>query len=145
MLIGSFHHTLEAKGRLAIPKSFRKDLGDQPILTVGLETCLQLLPFNTWRKLTQNLGSHPLEGQTQRDLRRIIANQAVEVTFDAQGRILIPDYLSVTVNLDKKVVVAGSIDWVEIWDRETYVIYLNQLNTNRIKLSNQFSLNNHHE
>lgn len=126
MLIGNYHHTIEAKGRLAIPKLFRSHLSDQLILTPGLETCLQLLPFNTWRKLTMTLGDHPLAGAPERDLRRYLASQAVEATFDSQGRIFIPDYLRHQAELTRKVVVIGVIDWVEIWDT---VLYANTMST----------------
>ena len=120
MLIGSFHHSLQEKGRLAIPARFRESLGDNPILTQGIETCLFLLPFNNWSSLIHDLGSNPLAGADSRNLRRLLAHQAVEVEFDAQGRIIIPRPLIDWADLKKKIVVAGSIDWVEIWDIDQY-------------------------
>ena len=121
MLIGSYQHRLETKGRLAIPASFRKILKpNQAVLTVGLETCLYLLPFNTWQNLTAQLGNHPLVSQEQRQLRRSLAHTAQDATFDAQGRIRISQSLIDAADLNKTVVVAGSIDWVEIWDIDQY-------------------------
>jgi len=144
MLIGSYHYHLEAKGRLAIPKTFQTDLGDQPILTRGIETCLQLLPFNTWKKLTQNLGDNPLSGTLERQLRRLLAGQAAQISYDTQGRILIPDYLRDTAGLTHQVVVTGAIDWVEIWDRNTYVDYMADITSKAPALAQQLEAKHHH-
>lgn len=143
MLIGSFYHSLQGKGRLAIPARFRTSLGEQPILTRGLEPCLQLLPFDIWSKLTQSLGSHPLESTASRKLRRLIAHQASPIEFDSQGRILIPKTLRGLVGLEKKVVIAGSIDWVEIWDRDTYHSHLETINQESQSLVENHQSSNH--
>ena len=139
MLIGNFHHTLEQKGRLAIPKQFRDALGDNPILTIGFETCLQLLPFNTWSDLTKDLGTHPLEKQHQRELRRLLSHSAASPNFDSQGRISLPTNLIAYANLKKKVVVAGSIDWIEIWDLDAYTQHISTLKQEATNLANKFT------
>lgn len=139
MLIGSFHHTLEQKGRLAIPPGLRKALGEKPIITTGLETCLQILPFNTWSKLTADLGAHPLSGSPQREIRRLLAHSASQISYDSQGRISIPHPLIVSAKLTKKVVIAGSIDWIEIWDLDLYTQHLSKINSQRINLSQRLA------
>jgi MraZ protein len=120
MLIGSYYHSLQAKGRLAIPAAFRSQLGDKPILTRGIEQCLYILPFDIWSKLIAGIGEHPLSGRDSRNLRRLLAHTATQIEFDDQGRIIVPDTLRLWANLEQKVVVAGSINWVEIWDQTTY-------------------------
>ncbi len=135
MLIGSFHHSLQTKGRLAIPASFRPELGDNPILTRGLEPHLTLLPFNTWSELIKNLGTHPLVGPNDRSLRRLIAHSATQVDFDSQGRIHLPKLLRDWANLQSKVVIAGSVHWVEIWNPVTYATHLDTLNTKSQELA----------
>lgn len=126
MLLGNYHHNLQDKKRLAIPAQFRNLLGENPIITRGLETCLNILPFNIWNDLTSNLGTNPLAGVDSRNLRRVLAHEAYGLEYDTQGRILIPINLIEWAKLQKKVVVAGSINWVEIWDVE---IYRNHMNT----------------
>lgn len=127
MFIGSYHHNLQGKRRLAIPSQFRESLGETAIITRGIEQCLQILPFNIWNDVTQNLGTHPLVGRAQRDMRRLLAHQAYSVEFDAQGRILIPQSLCDFATLSKTVVVAGSIQWIELWDVDLYKTYLTQI------------------
>lgn len=127
MFLGNYHHNLQEKKRLAIPADFRKQLGDKPIITRGIETCLNILPFNIWNELTNNLGNNPLVGADKRNLRRLLAHEAYVLEFDSQGRIAIPATLIQRANLDKRVVVAGSINWIEIWDHETYSKFMSKL------------------
>lgn len=127
MLIGNYHHSIQARGRLAIPAAFRKQLLEGAILTRGIESNLNLLPFNTWSKLTQNLGSHPLVSTQDRQIRRLIAHSAISADFDDQGRLHISKDLLLWAHLDKKVVIAGSINWVEIWDIDLYLEHLKDL------------------
>lgn len=120
MLIGKYYHTLEHKGRLAIPATFRKTLGSKILLTRGLDGCLFLLPQETWGKITLDLRGSPLTKQDTRRFIRLMAHDAAYVKYDPQGRILIPQVLKDIAKLKNKVVIAGSLDWVEIWDQDLY-------------------------
>jgi MraZ protein len=51
------------------------------------------------------------------------------VTFDRLGRILIPEHLRLAVGLTKHVVIVGSVNRVEIWDRERYHTYSQDIET----------------
>ena len=120
MFIGRHYHTLESKGRLAIPPQFRQQLGKKPIVTRGLDGCLFLVPSRTWEKLINGLRGSPLTKQDTREFIRLMAHDASLVKFDKQGRTLIPKILRSYAKIEKQVVVAGSLDWIEIWDRVGY-------------------------
>src|SRR3990167_3035842 len=120
MLLGRYYHTLENKGRIAIPPVFRRQLGQRPIITRGLDGCLFVVPSEVWQQLTADLRGSPLTKQDTREFIRLIAHDAQEVVFDPQGRTLIPQTLRSYAKITKEVVVAGSLDWVEIWDRDIY-------------------------
>ncbi len=120
MLLGRYYHSLENKGRIAIPPIFRRQLGQKPIITRGLDGCLFIVPTKVWQRLTADLRGSPLTKQDTREFIRLIAHDAQEVTFDSQGRTLIPQTLREYAQITKTVVVAGSLDWVEIWNRDLY-------------------------
>lgn len=120
MFTGLFYHNLEAKGRLAIPQSFRIELGSGGVITWGLDGCLFLFPKSYWQKLSTKLASLSLTNPGARKLTRILVQSAVELNLDSQGRTLIPEHLRIQVNLKKQVVVAGTLTRVEIWDRDAY-------------------------
>ena len=125
MFLGRYYHSLETKGRLAIPAPFRRRLGPHPVLTRGLDGCLYLLSRLTWQKLVTELHPSPLAATETRTLTRLLAHDATEVNFDSQGRALVSRELRQFAQLTKAVVIAGSIDWVEIWDQSRYRKHLN--------------------
>jgi MraZ protein len=128
-LIGRHYHALEQKGRLSIPVSYRHQLTDGAILTRGLDGCLFLFPANNWESLALEAAALPLTKSKARDWVRLIANDAVKVNFDRQGRILIPEYLRQTASLKQSIVIVGSLNRVEIWDQSTYHTYLDKLSS----------------
>lgn len=120
MFIGRHYHNLEAKGRLAIPQSFREELASGGVITWGLDGCLFLFPKSYWQKLSEKLASLSLTNPAARKLTQLLVQSAVELNLDSQGRTLIPEYLREQANIKKQVVVAGTLTRVEIWDRDAY-------------------------
>lgn len=120
MFIGHYYHSIEAKGRLAIPVSFRAELVSGGVVTWGLDGCLFLFPNSYWQKLSEKLASLPMTNPQARNLTRLLVQSASDLNLDTQGRTLIPDHLRKTANLKKQVVVAGSLNRIEIWDRDNY-------------------------
>lgn len=124
MFTGRYYHSIEAKGRLAIPQAFREELISGGVITWGLDGCLFLFPASYWQKFSEKLASQSLTNQHARNLTRLLIQSASELNLDSQGRTLIPDYLRQQANLKKQVVVAGSLNRIEIWDREMYHTHL---------------------
>lgn len=120
MFIGHYYHSIEAKGRLAIPVSFRQQLVSGGVVTWGLDGCLFLFPNSYWQKLSEKLALLPMTNPQARNLTRLLVQSASDLSLDAQGRTLIPEHLRKTANLKKQVVVAGSLNRIEIWDRDNY-------------------------
>lgn len=120
MFIGHYYHSIEAKGRLAIPASFRQELSSGGVVTWGLDGCLFLFPNSYWQKLSEKLASLPMTNPQARNLTRLLVQSASDLNLDTQGRTLIPEHLRKIANLKKQVVVAGSLSRIEIWDKDTY-------------------------
>ena len=53
MLMGEYHHNIDDKGRLIIPSKFRNELGNQYIITKGLDKCLFVYSIDEWNKLVK--------------------------------------------------------------------------------------------
>ncbi len=125
MFIGRYYHNLEAKGRLAIPATYREKLTSGGVITTGLDGCLFLFPKSYWLELSEKLASLPLTNQTARQFTRLLVQSAIGLDLDPQGRTLIPDFLKESASLKKQVVVAGALTRIEIWDKERYHQHLN--------------------
>jgi MraZ protein len=127
MLIGRFYHALEQKGRVSIPPSLRTGLGQDAVITRGLDGCLFVFPKVIWEAVVEEAQNMPLTKKQARDWIRLLANNASPATLDNLGRILIPEYLRETAHLRKALVVVGSLTHIEIWDQDAYHTYLRTL------------------
>ena len=126
MFIGEYTYTLDSKRRLAIPAKFRKLLKKKAVITRGLDNCLFLYPENEWQKLAKKLSQLPLSQSDARGFARLMLAGASDVSIDSLGRILLPDYLKEYAGLNKKVVIAGLFNRIEIWSEKSWKEYKNK-------------------
>lgn len=126
MLIGKFYHNLEGNGRISLPKKFR-DSSRSWIVTRGLDGCLFLLKKENFQQELEKINQVGFSKKANRDLVRLMTNEADEVTVDNNGRINLPNYLIDFAQLKKAVVIVGSLNRLEIWDQERYHQYLDHL------------------
>ena len=113
MLIGEFIHTIDDKNRVALPAKFRKDLGKTVVLAPGLDRSIFMLTLNEWKKVAQRLSEGSFLQSDNRSFNRFIFGGAVEVDVDAQGRVLIPEFLAKRAGLKSKVALIGVTVGVE--------------------------------
>lgn len=126
MFIGRYYHTLESKGRLSLPKTFR-EIEKKWIITRGLDGGLFLFRKKDFNKELEQLAERTFTKKTHRDFIRLMSNEAREVQSDANGRVSLPEYLIKFGQLSKQVVVVGSYSYIEIWDQTKYHQYLDQI------------------
>lgn len=123
MFIGEYKHTIDDKGRIAIPIKFRKALVKGAVVTRGLDTSLFLFPKEEWGKLAEKLAGLPLGQSNSRAFARLMLAGAMDVQMDKQGRIVLPEYLRGYASLKKSVVVAGLFNRLELWDEDKWEAY----------------------
>ena len=123
MFLGEYRHNLDGKGRIAIPAKFRDKLTAGAIITRGLDQCLFVFTTAEWEALAQKLMALPLAQANSRAFVRLMMAGAANVEADAQGRILVPDYLRNYAHLKKEAVLTGLYNRIEIWDSETWERY----------------------
>ena|SRR5579864_541372 len=126
MFLGEYEHTLDAKGRLAIPARFRSQMGRGAVLSKGMGSCLSLYPLEDW-EIKSNELVKSMTGDELRDFERRIYPSACEVELDAQGRVVVPVKLRAYAKLEVNVTIAGVRDHVEIWDQEIWQAYQERL------------------
>ncbi|MBW1881917.1 MAG: division/cell wall cluster transcriptional repressor MraZ [Deltaproteobacteria bacterium] len=119
MFRGRHEHTIDAKGRLSVPRVFRDDLiggEESPPMLVNQRDHLTLFPAKEWAAIEEQLlEMSSLDPDAQR-LRRFYASGSVPCPIDSQGRILVPGFLREHAHLDNRVIVAGVLERVEIWN-----------------------------
>ncbi len=120
MFKGEFKHTIDEKGRLIIPSRFRELLGDECVLTKGLDGCLSIYPIKAWEAFEDKLRKLPMTDKNARTFTRFFVAGACACELDKQGRILVPSTLREFAGLDKDVVLTGYLDRIEIWSKEAW-------------------------
>ena len=123
MFLGEYCHTIDEKGRLAIPVKLRKELGEGAVITRGTDRCLFVYPMTEWAKLAEKISALPLSDARARSFSRLMLAGAMEVEFDKQGRVLLPGYLKEYAGLAENAVLAGVYNRIEIWESNAWEAY----------------------
>lgn len=120
MFMGEYSHSIDAKGRLIVPSKFREQLGDQFVVTKGLDGCLFVYPNDEWKSIEEKFRSVPLTTKDARKFSRFFFAGAASCEIDKQGRILLPQILREFAGLEKDVVLVGVLSRIEIWSKDKW-------------------------
>jgi len=133
MFMGEYNHSVDAKGRLIVPSKFREQLGNEFVVTKGLDGCLFVYSQEEWKRIEESLREKPLTSKDARKFMRFFFAGAANCEVDKQGRILLPANLREYAGIDKEahlrefaglekdVVLVGVGSRVEIWSKERYL------------------------
>ncbi len=128
MFLGEYEHTIDVKGRMAVPAKYRQQIKEGAVVSKGMGICLSVHPMQRWEEKSAELASNK-NNEELRDIERRIYASAGEIELDAQGRMIIPARLRAYAHLDSEVSVVGVRDHFEIWDRVTWQTYQEQLDS----------------
>ncbi|OGM24905.1 hypothetical protein A3D00_04790 [Candidatus Woesebacteria bacterium RIFCSPHIGHO2_02_FULL_38_9] len=122
MLIGQHSGKLTQKGRLALPKKVRSEIGSKAIVARWYEGCFVVVSPDRWQALLEKLTARSeFITEPVRDTDRFILGSAYEVELDDQGRFVVPGMLRQYAGLKNEVIFLGLGDRVEVWDKETWL------------------------
>jgi MraZ protein len=124
MFLGSYRHSVDAKGRVAVPASLRRGLPEGSVISIGEEGRLVIRPPHEWAALQAR---YQLTSETPADERRymrLLYASAREVELDSQGRLLLSDEHRSWAGISDRAVFLGLNNVVELvgesrWDQES--------------------------
>jgi MraZ protein len=124
MFYGEYLHSIDRKGRLILPAKFREvakaHFIEKFFVTRGLDICLFMFSEEEWRSQETKFKAIPFTKQQARTFNRLYFSGAVEVVFDSQGRILLPQYLKDFAQIKRDVVIVGVSNRIEIWAKDKW-------------------------
>ncbi len=126
MFLGEYEHTLDTKGRMAVPARFRTQMNRGAVVSKGMGTCLSVYMLDRWEEKSDELVAGR-SSEELRDFERRIYPSASEIELDGQGRMVIPAKLRAYAKLESEATVVGVRDHFEIWDRSTWQAYQERL------------------
>jgi MraZ protein len=120
---GEYRHTVDEKGRLAIPARFRAQLEGGAVLSRWIDGCLAIHTRAGWDALSAKAAAIPVTDPAGRLFGRQIFAGALEADLDRQGRVLVPAYLRDEMGIGGEALVIGVRDHGEIWAPDRWRAY----------------------
>ena len=118
--------SIDAKGRLAMPKNHRDRLDEngvkELVVTADPGRCLVVYPRPIWEDVEQKLNELPNSSRATRAIQRLYIGYATDIELDGTGRMLLPNELREYAGLDRKAVLIGQGKKFELWDEHTWNI-----------------------
>ena len=129
MFRGVQHINMDAKGRLAMPARQREPLlsqcSGQIVATIDTQaTCLVIYPLPDWERIEQQIQALPALKPAVKRFQRLVLGYATDLELDGNGRILLPQPLRDYARLDKKLVLVGQGNKLELWAEELWLAEL---------------------
>jgi MraZ protein len=122
---GVQHINLDAKGRLSVPARQRESLLDISAgsIVVSIDTqssCLVLYPLREWERIERDIQNLPTLNPAIRRFQRLVLGYASDLDLDSNGRILLPGALREYAHLEKRVVLVGQGNKLELWSESLW-------------------------
>lgn len=123
---GVQHINMDAKGRLAMPARQREPLlsqcGGRIVVTIDTQaTCLVMYPLPAWERIEQQVQSLPALKPAVKRFQRLVLGYATDLELDSSGRYLLPQSLRDYARLEKKLVLVGQGNKLELWAEELWL------------------------
>ena len=120
--VGRYERQVDEKGRVALPSAFRSRFEPRCCLAFGQDGCIDVLTEEGFEEVANEMVEKVKRGEMSKSQQRALAGATMEVPLDTQGRVLLSQELRdfAGIGLKAAVVIAGSIDRVEIWNPDAY-------------------------
>ena len=130
MFMGEYHHNIDDKARIVLPSKFREELGDNFVVTRGLEGCLFVYSAKEWQNIVSKLKTLPFTKKDARNFTRFFLSGATVAEFDKQGRVNITSPLINYAGIEKECIIIGTGDRLEIWSEDAWNSFFNSASIN---------------
>src|SRR5262245_60306796 len=127
LFLGEYLHSVDGKGRIAVPTRFRSKIERGAVVTRGIEPCLYVYSIETWEQKARELETVNLDARQRRIVERRLFAPALDIELDAQGRLLVPPKLRQYAGLNGDAAIIGARDRFELWSAERWQAYTAEL------------------
>jgi MraZ protein len=142
---GSHSAKLDEKGRFVLPQEMRYGLVEDGkcafAIGLGLGGCLAIYKKSAISKMVEKFRRHQHAAKLQKFFT-LFFSTLHETECDKVGRVMLPSSLQDAVKIEKDIVIAGVMDKIEIWPKESYQALLEG---DGVNLEEAFALLNEEE
>ncbi len=124
-IIGTYDCKVDAKGRLMMPSSLKKQLSDNVkdgfvLKRSVFQKCLELYPMSVWNVEMEKINKLNRYMKKNNDFIRMFMAGVRMIDIDEAGRVLIPKDLALLAEISKDVVLSSAVNYIEVWDKTLY-------------------------
>lgn len=123
MFYGRFTHSIDKKGRITVPSSFREAAPEGVVVTKGLDQNIMALTKEAFANMTHSINALSITDPNLRDFRREILGNSAILEYDTAGRILVPLHLRKLAGIEENVIFVGVGDNFELWSTDRLDAY----------------------
>jgi MraZ protein len=125
MFRGVQYINLDAKGRMAVPARQREQLSviceGQLVMTVDTQSnCLAIYPLSEWERIERDVQALPALNPAVKRFQRLVLGYASDLQLDGNGRVLLPSALREYARLERRAVLVGQGNKLELWSEELW-------------------------
>lgn len=139
MLLGEFEARIDSKNRIAFPSKYRKEIGEQLIITKGYEQTLIIVSQKNWETLLEGTKEKPLIQKETREVQRFLLGGASDVVLDGKGRFLLPNYLRSFASIEEEIIFLGLSRYIEMWSKAVWEEHRKMLEENIGRISERLT------
>ena len=122
MFVGEYDRSVDGNGRLALPSTFRDDLGERCYVTRDPSGCLAVTSEEVFGLEAQRVLDQVRNGERPTSATRDLGVSSSLLSIDKQGRITLDEESRKHAGLRSggQVVIAGALSCLQIWRPSRY-------------------------
>ena len=120
-MIGKYPAKLDDKNRLFVPAKLRGELGENFVVTLGVNcnrSCLTIYTAAEWERISKNYNELPLSQRSA--ATSLLFMNATQCTPDKQFRFTLTPFLLTYAGIDREVMIVGKAGQAEIWAADAF-------------------------
>ena len=146
LFLSTFTNKIDKKGRISIPAQFRAALSKQEFPGVVLyesfiHNAIEGCGMSRIQHLSDSIDNLDPFSHTRDAFAATILGSAIQLAFDNDGRIVLPEKLITAINIKDKAIFIGKGVTFEIWNPEEFLEYISRSKEEAKKNRNILTLN----
>jgi MraZ protein len=131
LFLSTYTNKIDKKGRVSVPASFRSSLTAQNFLGIVayssfINPCIEACSMSRIEFLNQTIDSLDPYSEARDAFATTILGGCVQLSFDGEGRIILPESLIEFASLDEQACFVGKGATFEIWQPKLFELYAAQ-------------------
>lgn len=136
LFLSTFENKIDKKGRVSVPFSFRNSIAKAPnsenfsgivaypsFINDAIEAC----GFDRMEKISNLIDTLNPYSEERDAFSAAILGDSVQLNFDTEGRIILPEGLLKKAGLEDVAIFVGKGQTFEIWNPKNYASYIEKM------------------